>query len=324
MQFIKYPSLTNHYTVHKANFINPNNQYVSTEKIHGSNVSIVIDNQNNIEIAKRTSFLTDHEKTVRPWNTLQNFVTENKALILNWTEQIRNIVNNYGPIEQIHMYGELYGSSVQNMEYAENLNNIRRIRFFDIHILLENNHRLALSQTDMSQIFGDDYTVPVLRTGTLSELIETAVELDSKLGGHAEGEVYKPADRYIFEPDDFDNIHYPVIKQKNERFLEKSTRSVKTPASYTEEEKAVVTAVESRITKQRLLNVLSHGDINIDPKNTGVIIKAMLEDIKSEINREEPELNLAHGHLIGKQGGKIAALFREYLADINQAELSSK
>ena len=167
----------------------------------------------------------------------------------------------------------------------------------------------------MSQIFGDDYTVPVLRTGTLSELIETAVELDSKLGGHAEGEVYKPADRYIFEPDDFDNIHYPVIKQKNERFLEKSKKSIKTPATYTEEEKAVVTAVESRITKQRLLNVLSHGDIDVDPKNTGVIIKAMLE---------EPELNLAQGHLIGKQGGKIAALFREYLMDISQQELSSK
>lgn len=222
------------------------------------------------------------------------------------------------------MYGELYGSSVQNMEYAENLNNIRRIRFFDIHILLENNHRLALSQTDMSQIFSDDYTVPVLRTGTLSELIETAVELDSKLGGHAEGEVYKPANRYIFEPDDFDNIHYPVIKQKNERFLEKSTKSIKTPATYSEEEKAVITAVESRITKQRLLNILSHGDIDVDPKNTGVIIKAMLEDIKSEITREEPELNLAHGQLIGKQGGKIAALFREYLSDISQQELSLK
>ena len=66
MQFIKYPSLTNHYVVHKANFINPDNQYVSTEKIHGSNVSIVIDNQDNIEIAKRTSFLTDHEKNSTP------------------------------------------------------------------------------------------------------------------------------------------------------------------------------------------------------------------------------------------------------------------
>lgn len=50
----------------------------------------------------------------------------------------------------------------------------------------------------------------------------------------------------------------------------------------------------------------------------------MLEDIKSEITREEPELNLTHGQLIGKQGGKIAALFREYLSDISQQELSLK
>lgn len=318
MQFIKYPSLTNHYIVHKAKFINPNEQYVSTEKIHGANVSIIVDNQNNIETTKRTSFLTDHEKTVRPWNTLQNFVTENNTLILNWAQQIRNIAKDYGTVEQIHMYGELYGSSVQQMEYAENLNKIRRIRFFEVHILFENNQRLVLSQDDMSQIFGDDYTVPVLRTGTLAKLIETAVELDSKLGGHSEGEVYKPANRYIFEPDTFGNIHYPVIKQKNEQFKEKSTKSIKAPTTYTDEEKALIVAVESRITKQRLLNVLSHGNIDVDPKNTGVIIKAMLEDIKTEINREEPKVNLAHGQLIGKQGGKIAALFREYLTELNQ------
>ena len=34
MQFIKYPSLTNHYTARRQKFINFDDDYVSTEKIH--------------------------------------------------------------------------------------------------------------------------------------------------------------------------------------------------------------------------------------------------------------------------------------------------
>lgn len=37
MQFIKYPSLTNHYTARRQKFIHFDDDYVSTEKIHGSN-----------------------------------------------------------------------------------------------------------------------------------------------------------------------------------------------------------------------------------------------------------------------------------------------
>lgn len=51
MKFIKYPSLTNHYVARKQSFIDMEDEYVSTEKIHGSNISIIIDNDDNIEIA---------------------------------------------------------------------------------------------------------------------------------------------------------------------------------------------------------------------------------------------------------------------------------
>ena len=44
MKFKKYPSLTNHYAIAKAGQFNLNQEYVSTEKIHGANISIVIDN----------------------------------------------------------------------------------------------------------------------------------------------------------------------------------------------------------------------------------------------------------------------------------------
>ena len=52
--------------------------------------------------------------------------------------------------------------------------------------------------------------------------------------------------------------------------------------------------------------------------HTTLIKLSKKEDIKTEINREEPDVNLAYGQLIGKQGGKIATLFREYLTELNQ------
>ena len=73
MKFIKYPSLTNHYVARKQSFIDMEDEYVSTEKIHGSNISIIIDNDDNIDVAKRTAFLTESEREQRPWNTLATF-----------------------------------------------------------------------------------------------------------------------------------------------------------------------------------------------------------------------------------------------------------
>lgn len=98
MKFIKYPSLTNHYVARKQKFINLDDDYVSTEKIHGSNVSLIIDNENNIEVAKRTDFLTEEERTQRPWNTLAQFATEQKDLILSWATQVRTLAEEYGNI----------------------------------------------------------------------------------------------------------------------------------------------------------------------------------------------------------------------------------
>lgn len=319
MQFIKYPSLTNHYVTHKQKFINLEDEYVSTEKIHGSNVSLIIDNQNNIEVAKRTSLLTDDERNQRPWNTLAQFADQQKELILTWANAVRELANKYGNIQQLHFYGELYGSSVQKMPYQEALDKVRRIRFFDIHVLFEDEQRLALSQDHMTTILGTDYTVPVLRQGSLKELILTAEELQSKLGDcGAEGQVYKPKHDYFFKPDDYGNIHYPVVKHKYDSWLETKKIKVKHDMNYTANELKLIEAVESRVTKQRLLNVLSHGDIQLDPKNTGLVIKEMLQDIKDEIIREEPDIDITNGRLFGKQGGKIALLFKQYLEDVHE------
>lgn len=317
MKFIKYPSLTNHYVAHKKRFIHLEDEYVATEKINGSNVSILVDQQNNIDLAKRTAILTQEERTQRPWNTLVQFIAEQKELVLSWVTAVRNLAKEYGNILQVSFYGELYGAKVQKMAYQESLDKVRRIRFFDIHVLFEDARRLALSQESMLTILGEDYAVPVLREGRLTDLIQDAEELQSQLGDClAEGQVYKPKNAYFFAPDAHGNIHYPVIKHKYDDWAEKCKTKVPQEVIYTESELKLIEAIESRITLQRVSNVLSHGDIDPIPENTGVVIKAVLQDIKEEITREEPEIDVHNGPLFGKRGGQIAALYTQYLTEM--------
>lgn len=317
MKFIKYPSLTNHYVARQKRFINLADEYVATEKINGSNVAIMVDQQNNIDVAKRTAILTQEERTQRPWNTLAQFVTEQKELILSWVTVVRNLAKEYGNILQVSFYGELYGAKVQKMAYQESLDKVQRIRFFDIHVLFEDGRRFALSQESMLTILGEDYTVPVLREGKLIDLIQDAEELQSQLGEClAEGQVYKPKNDYFFSPDLHGNIHYPVIKHKYDDWAEKCKTKVPQEVVYTKSELKLIEAIESRITLQRVSNVLSHGDIDPIPENTGAVIKAVLQDIKDEIIREEPEIDVNNGPLFGKRGGQIAALYKQYLTEM--------
>ena len=319
MQFIKYPSLTNHYVADKQKYINFKDEYVSTEKIHGSNVSVIVDNLNNIEIGKRTALLTKEERTQKPWNTLADFVIDKKDLILSWAGPVRKLSEKYGHIVQVNFYGELYGSKVtkgKQMSYQETIDKTRRIRFFDIHVIFEDGQRLALSQDKIDSILGNEYTIPVLRQGKLVDLILNAKELQSKLGHCvAEGQVYKPKNDYLFKPDDYGNSNFPVVRHKYDAWLEKQEIEVKHSMNHTANELKLLTAVESRVTLQRLLNVLSHGDIQLDTKNTGLVIKEMIQDIKDEIIKEEPDIDINHNKVFNRQGGKIAQLFKEYLAE---------
>lgn len=319
MTFIKYPSLINHYVARKQKFINFDDDYVSTEKIHGSNISIIVDQQNSIKLAKRTALLTEDECTQQPWNTLAEFAIEQKDLIFSWVYVVRKLVEGYGPISQINFYGELYGSEVthgKQMQYQEIIDDIRRIRFFDIHIIFEDDQRLALSQEHMTTILGDEYTVPVLQQGKLVDLILNAEELQSKLGNCvAEGQVYKPKNDYFFKPDDYGTIQYPVIRHKYDVWLETQNIESKHTMSYLANELKLITAVESRVTYQRLLNVLSHGNIQPTLQNTGLVIKEMLQDIKDEIVKEEPDIDVNTDKVFKKQGSKIAALYKQYLDD---------
>ena len=53
---------------------------------------------------------------------------------------------------------------------------------------------------------------------------------------------------YFFKPDDYGNIHYPVIKHKYDAWLETNKIKVKHEMNYSANELKLITAVESRVT----------------------------------------------------------------------------
>ena len=319
MKFIKYPSLTNHYAVQTKRCVNLNKEYVATEKIHGSNISIIVDKDQNIDVAKRSDFLSEQERVQTPWKTLAEYAETNRELILNWFDKACEYAKEYAPVEQVSFYGELFGASTVKGagDYDITLSGERTIRFFDIHILLEDNRRLVLSQENIAKIVGEDKTAPVLREGVLRDLLLSATEQTSKFGKCiAEGQVYKPKEDYILTPDASGNINYPVVKHKYDEWLEKKQITVKKDMNYSANEIKLISAIKSRITKQRLLNIISHGEIKATEKNTGKFIKTMLADIKEEIIREEPDIAVESNKLFGKHGGEVAKLYRDYLIEL--------
>lgn len=325
MKFIKYPSLTNHYAVQSKRCIDLNKEYIATEKIHGSNISIIVDKERNIDVAKRSDFLTEQERTVAPWKTLAEYAEVNRELIYSWFDKVCNHADKVAPVEQVSFYGELFGASTVKGagDYDITLLGERTIRFFDIHVLFVDDRRLVLSQDKIANIVGEDKTAPVLREGVLRDLLISATELTSKFGKCiAEGQVYKPKDEYILTPDALGHVNYPVVKHKYDEWLEKRNISVKKDMNYSANEIKLISAIKSRITKQRLLNIISHGEIEVTEKNTGKFIKTYIQDIKEEIIREEPNIEITGDKLFGKHGGEVAKLYRDYLVELGSNYLN--
>lgn len=313
MNIIKYPSLTNHYSLGQ---IKDREQlfevdYVATEKIHGTNVSVIVDNYGNIEVTKRTLALTDEEKRVSPWVTLVNFVDENKQSLIDWADQAKKLIND-DRVPQVHFYGELFGDEVNTMTYDLNNQKKRSIRFFNILVSFDEEHCALLSPDEMRSILPEHLVVPFIKKDTLINLLKESEERASAFGGDAEGQVFAPKQRIVLSEA---GLSTPIIKFKYEKFMEKQPISPTRPSKiHTPAEMAVLHSIKERATLQRVENVLSHGEIQPTAQNTGTVIKAVVQDIVEEVLREQPEIEeKLLRKFAGQAGRDIAKHYRAYL-----------
>lgn len=278
-----------------------NNLFYATEKINGSNIQIKLDKQ-GFAYFSRNRQLTDTDPFY------------NKLVNAGNTKKILKIAESYlksNSLDEMYIFGELYGAGILNMQYQENLNNIQRFRVFDVFIR-EGNHMRTLSQSEFYNLFDESLRVPDMNiTKTLGELIKDELGNNSKLGGETEGLVYKPVESQELVLQDDSIVNYVAVKHKTERFAEIKARP-KVKAQMATEDVEFVNNISRYFTMSRLEGLLGKLAIEPDVRNLSKIIPAYLDDVKEDyIKTENPQY--FNEKLLGKQANLVVNLVKELL-----------
>ena len=300
---LKYPSIENHFNITKSRKIMSqiNNLFYATEKINGSNIQIKLDKQ-GFAYFSRNRQLTDTDPFY------------NKLVNAGNTKKILKIAESYlksNSLDEMYIFGELYGTSILNMQYQENLNNIQQFRVFDVFIR-EDNHMRTLSQSEFYNLFDESLRVPDMNiTKTLGELIKDELGNNSKLGGETEGLVYKPVESQELNLQDGSIVNYVAVKHKTEKFAEIKARP-KVKAQMATEDVEFVNNISRYFTMSRLEGLLGKLAIKPDVRNLSKIIPAYLDDVKEDyIKTENPQY--FNEKLLGKQANLVVNLVKELL-----------
>lgn len=113
---LKYPSLENHYNISKSRKLMSvfDEPFYATEKIHGSNMSIEI-TKDNVKYFSR-----NREVTLDDGGLGSGLAsTSNLEFIIHVGQSMLDKVS------KVIIYGELYGAGIQNMNYQENIENVK-------------------------------------------------------------------------------------------------------------------------------------------------------------------------------------------------------
>ena len=302
---LKYPSIENHYNISKSKKIMAwiDKQFYATEKIHGSNQQIKLDKSGFTFFSRN-----------RQLDASDDFYT--KMSNSSNTEKILEIAKEYfdeNNLEGMYVFGELYGSGIQHMQYKENLDNVQQFRVFDVFIT-KNNQMRTLSQSELYSLFDEILRVPDMNiTDSLSKLIKNELDNASKLGGETEGLVYKPVESQELELQDGSVINYVAVKHKTEKFTEiKSAPKAKLEMATADIE--FINNVSRYFTMSRLEGLL--GKLAIEPSLTNLnqIIPAYIADVKEDYIRTETP-SYFNEKLLNKQAGQVAKLVKELLAN---------
>lgn len=278
LNFMRYPSLTNHYAISekdRAIYGNKDKQWYATEKVDGSNISITVDlSTGEWAFGKRSTIITKDEG--KPFNALWDIVSEDDIY------QMKNELVSLGYHGTAHIYGELFGDGIQAQDYEASINKTKEVILYDI-LVEENDSATELGLGELAEVIPDKFKEVVIKQDTLSNLISQVPSDNSLYGGANEGYVYKLVEGV---PVYTEGSSYPVVKHKTDAYLEnkgvkKTEKKPKVALSEIQE------SMISYVTEQRVANILSHGDIELDMKSMGSLIKTFREDIVKEWLKED-------------------------------------
>lgn len=294
LEFKKYPKLTNHYSIEKERIFDNwmGELYYSDEKIDGSNTQMAFLIENNkikdVKVGSRNHFIeADDKNNIAKVYSFVNKVKE--AIEFNIALLPKDCV--------VRVFGEIFGAKIQQTKYDVTKDGNVDYRIFDVFVELPNDDTYVLGQGDLHKLLINlDETTSYLKNIYLSSSADTLQDklehslLDKSNYGDilCEGEVYHPLNTFKYTY----GTTFPVVKRKHEEFMEVSRkpRKKKKKTSVASPELIELTdKVSDYVTERRLDNILSHGDISLEPKNIGLLIKEMNKDISEEYLKENPD-----------------------------------
>lgn len=264
-------------------------QWVVTEKIHGSNFSFTTDGI-TIKQARRTDYLKDTENFYKS----KEFATKLQEKILNLYKNclidFPELLSN-GKI--LVIYGELCGGIYDN--YPKTITAIQNeikyfpyLDFYAFDIYLDGkclNYNNFAKICEKSEI---KYVKPLF-IGKLLEAVEystthyedlTTIPREHNLpdipGNIREGHVIKTVEYATFK-----NSRRAIIKHKNSKFNEKQ------PVVLVVEGEDPI--LEQYITEQRIHNVVSKFGKGFEYKNIGFIANEYVKDVKQDYETDNPQ-----------------------------------
>lgn len=281
MKFIKYPSLTNKEAIGDyrtiRELVKSTDLWYSSEKIHGTNSSIIIDSKGNYAFAMRKDIISENGelklKTGRiNHGVLMEFFAEHDLF-----NKVKHLFSD--TTTQVTIFGEIYGHNFFQMNYKTHDNKLNSFRVFNIFLTNEFSEEInSLGYENMYELFPND-CVPIIATGTFSELVSPDVSEKSDLGAKvSEGIVVQPYHGQIHIPG---RGRYHAVKCKTTPFIESHwsfIRGERKPVN----EHPLQSLINSMVNEARFESLISKG-YEVDITNPGQVIKAFREDITDEI-----------------------------------------
>lgn len=301
--FTKYSSLENHTNskfLDKVWYFLDENQlrnaeFVAREKIHGTNFSVII-TKDSIQAAKRTGPILETEKFFGYEDLMARYkdnfksIQDNTLIQNGWTYQV---------------FGEYAGGNIQKeVEYGE-----KDFYVFDV-LITDNFGEVRYASDTMMVVIASNAKLkiaPLIKRGTLEELLKLPVEFESVVGEYDEmfermgqytsvsfeHEQHPPAENVaeglVIKPNEplfLGGGSRIAIKYKTDAFKEKGKG--KAPKIVKEMEQSDIDLLDKfseYVTPARVGNVISHiGELT--KKDFGKILGLTMRDIFVEAERE--------------------------------------
>jgi len=297
MAFKKWSSIENHYN-NKAiarfqeRFYGElkSERFLISEKIDGSNFSVIFNNKGGWQFAKRNSLISNDESF---YNFKSAFESEEMGKFFFMVSSYCSEKN-----KTLQFVGELYGQGVQKRVYYGPDRYWRWYAIYD-HITYDNVKNLSVKE--MNEL-GDDidseysYDIDYFRAHVYKTIygLEEALEFDINKNSFytpegydkenfMEGVVIRPFNNYYLGDD------FLIIKKKNPKFDDKNVvKKERVKFNITEDLQSLYDKVIGYVNENRTEDLFSKYGMIDSVVQTGMYIKFYSQDIIEDIKEEYP------------------------------------